>query len=220
VSDRPLGLLLFLPVPIVLALFTRAPFGLGASLLLGVALMLSHRLYARPFALARAARRCLWCGAAAREGPELELREPFGPTRWRTCSDAHADRLGRTLAWAGRHALFLRLGILGTLVAFLAVAALIAARTPGGFTAASGHLGPLAFADASALFRLGIAVTVLPLGWLASRTVAPEALPLAVPFPVHIQALIGTVWVLWLFRVVGIAWLAQGGLLLLARLAS
>jgi len=52
--DRLLGILLFLPVPVVLVLFTRAPLGVGISLALGVGLMLTHRLYARPFALARA----------------------------------------------------------------------------------------------------------------------------------------------------------------------
>lgn len=31
-----------------------------------------------------------------------------------------------------------------------------------------------------------------------------------VPFPVHIQALIGTWAVLWLFRLVGLVWLVQG----------
>ena len=29
------------------------------------------------------------------------------------------------------------------------------------------------------------------------------------PFPVHIQALIGTAVMLWLFRIVGVVWLVQ-----------
>ena len=60
--DRLLGVLLFLPVPVVLLLFTRMPLGVGESLALGVAITITHRFYARPFARSRADRRCLWCG--------------------------------------------------------------------------------------------------------------------------------------------------------------
>ena len=56
-------------------------------------------------------------------------------------------------------------------------------------------------------------ITVLPVGWLATRRRTDRkekgAAP-RVPFPVHIQALIGTVVVIWLFRLVGLAWLAMG----------
>ena len=43
--DRLLGLLLFLPVPLVLWLFTRQPLSTLASLAVGFALMATHRLY-------------------------------------------------------------------------------------------------------------------------------------------------------------------------------
>src|SRR5262249_48919652 len=76
--------LLFLPVPIVLVLFTQAPLGPGVSLALGIVLMLTHRLYARPYALARADSRCLWCAAAALDGPRLAVDEPPATTTWRT----------------------------------------------------------------------------------------------------------------------------------------
>lgn len=197
-ADRVLGILLFLPVPIVLFLFTRAPLGPLASLGLGVLLVATHRLYARPFALARAGRRCLWCGGAAGDGPALAVVEPLGPTTWRACREDHAARLRRVFGFAGRNAAFLRVGILGSLVAFLAVALL----------AGLGRAWPSAGADAVALFRGGVAVSVLPLGWLSAAR-GPEApSPAPVPFPLHIQALIGTWAVLWLFRLVGIAWLA------------
>ena len=195
--DRLLGLLLFLPVPIVLFLFTRAPFGVGASLALGVALMLSHRVYARPFALARSARRCLWCGRATVEGPAFDVEEPFGTTRWRACGEAHADRAHRFLEWAARHRRFLQVGILGTLAAFLVAGAVIA----------SGRVSATRYPDAVNAFRLAIAITVLPLGFLATRGRAQADSPLRPPFPVHLQALIGTWAVSWLFRVVGAAWL-------------
>ena len=78
-GDRTLGLLLFLPVPLALFLFTRFPLGPGPSLALGIGLVLSHRFYARPFALDRAARRCLWCGrSAGHDSPRIAVHEPGG----------------------------------------------------------------------------------------------------------------------------------------------
>jgi hypothetical protein len=215
------GVLLFLPVPIVLVLFTWQPFGAWASLGLGVAVMLTHRLYARPFALARAGTRCLWCGGPAGEGPQVDLHEPLGHTSWRACGVPHASLLVRTLGWAVRRARFLAVGILGTLALFLAFAV----------AASLGRPAWLEPADAVAFFRLGIALTVLPLGWLApesrpgpSRGLGPVSGPLEgprgrLPFPVHIQALLGTLWVLWLFRLVGLWWLVAALLHLARRLA-
>ena len=193
---RAAGLALFLPVPIVLFLFTQAPLGVVPSLVLGVALMATHRLYARPFALRHAGERCLWCGAAA-QGPWLALGEPFGETRWRGCSEDHAQRSAGVLAWAEARAALLKLGILGTLAVFL----------PTVLLAGLGRLGPLRFDDAVAFFRLGIALTVLPLSLLAPLARATSGGSLRSPFPLHIQALIGTGAVLWLFRLIGIVWL-------------
>jgi hypothetical protein len=218
--DRPSGLILFLPVPVVLFLFTQAPLGPVLSLVVGVALMATHRLYARPFALARAGRRCLWCGGAASpDGPELEVDEPsmgfadedrpVGATRWRACRDAHAARARRFLTWAGAHSRFVLVGILGSLVLFLALAGLAAFR-PG---------GALRHADAVNVFRLGIAATVLPLSTLGGREGAPGADRRRTPFPIHIQALIGTAAVIWLFRIVGAAWLVLSILYFARRLA-
>lgn len=207
-SDRLAGLLLFLPVPIVLFLFTQAPLGVVPSLLAGVLLVATHRLYARPFALERADRRCLWCGGVAGSGPALVLDEPFGTTRWRACSAIHADRLARVFAFAEAHRRALKLGILSTLLVFLVLIV----------PADHGRLGPLATGDLVAFFRGGIAVSVLPLGWLgASRARPPTGTP-RVPFPVHIQALLGTSAVLWLFRLVGSVWLALAVLHLTRRL--
>jgi hypothetical protein len=200
VRDRVVGLVLFLPVPIVLWLFTRLPLGVGASLAVGSLLVVTHRLYARPFALSGAVRRCLWCGAAAPDGTIVAIEEPLGHTRWRACAGGHADALARVLGFAERHALALRVGILGTLALFL----------PAALLAGASRLGALTVFDATALFRLGIAVTVLPLGWLGGRMGRAAAAPPRVPFPVHIQALVGTRVVLWLFRLVGLFWLVMG----------
>jgi hypothetical protein len=198
-ADRLPGAMVFLPVPLVLFLFTQAPLGPALSLALGVALMATHRLYARPFALARAERRCLWCGGAAGAGPELMVEEPLGVTRWRACGEGHAQRARRFIDWAGAHSRFVQVGILGTLAVFL-VLAVVAAVRPGW----------LRYADAVNLFRLGIAVTVLPLSTLGVRANPARSLSdrLRAPFPVHIQALIGSTAVVWLFRIVGTVWLA------------
>ncbi len=206
-SDRLIGILLFLPVPVVLGLFTRAPLGPEASVGLGVLLMATHRLYARPFALSRSGRRCLWCGAAAGDGPRLTLEEPSGASDWHACGAPHLERLARAFGTAWRWRWFLRAGILGSLALYLV----------GALFAMFGRLGPFTFADASAAFRLGVALTVLPFGWLAASLgpVVPGAV--RVPFPVHVQALVGTTVVLWLFRIVGAVWLVQVALLATSR---
>jgi hypothetical protein len=193
---RALGFLLFLPVPIVLWLFTRAPLGVAPSLGLGVVMMATHRLYARPFALARAGARCLWCGGAAGTGPRFEVEEPLGTTPWRACGAPHAERLARLLGWASAHARGLKLGILGSLVLFLPLA-LLAER---------GRLGPLDYADVVNLFRLAVALSVLTLAFRYGTAPAAEG-RLRSPFPIHIQALVGSAVVLWLFRLVGAVWL-------------
>jgi len=208
-GDRWAGVLLFLPVPLVLWLFTRQPLGPWASLGLGVLLVLTHRLYARPFALSRAGRRCLWCGSPAGEGPGVDVDEPFGRTSWRACGAAHASALARTLGWAAERSRLLAFGILGTLALFLCLSV----------AAALGRPAWLEAADAVAVLRLGVALTVLPFGWLAPLS-GPAGGPRGrLPFPLHIQALLGTLWVLWLFRLVGLWWLIAALLHLARRVA-
>ncbi|MCU0242558.1 MAG: hypothetical protein MUF51_09060 [Vicinamibacteria bacterium] len=191
------GLIVFLPVPLVLWLFNAQWFGLLPSLLLGIVLMATHRQYARPFALRHAERRCLWCGRAIPAGITLRVAEPMGASLWTTCGPDHTKYLRATLAAMARHALLLRIGVLGTLAVFLI----------GSLLCVWPFAAQRSAFDLGIFFRLGIAVTVAPLGWLAARTRAADDGELRVPFPLHIQALIGTYWVLWLFRIVGLAWL-------------
>jgi hypothetical protein len=210
VRDRLVGLLLFLPVPVVLALFTQLPLGVDASLGLGVLLMLSHRVYARPWALDRAGRRCLWCGGPAVSPGPIPLAEPLGETDWAACRSGHSSQARRFVGWAGRHRGLLSAGILGGLAVFLVLALL------------SGHglAGPVQPADAVNLFRFMVATSVLPLGWLGPGSPEPPPGRLAVPFPVHIQALVGSLAVAWLFRMVGLAWLALALRHVAVRLSS
>jgi hypothetical protein len=51
---------------------------------------------------------------------------------------------------------------------------------------------------------------VLPLGWLSSPADPPSPEAARLPFPLHIQALVGTAVVVWLFRLVGLLWLGLG----------
>jgi hypothetical protein len=244
---RITGILLFLPVPAVLLLYTRMPFGVAPSIAAGLALMMTHSLYARPWALRHATRRCLWCGgpvagdARSPARDALAVSDPRGTVNWCACDDEHRTSLIAMFRFANRHGALLRAGILGT-VAVSLVAAVLADR---------GWLGPFYVSDASAFFRLGVGLTVLPLGWLgprlgerhggASAPVGPaefrrggtgsagpgpgpgrtepaglgsrgteSADALNAPFPLHLAALIGVNAVLWLFRLVGLVWLAQG----------
>ena len=198
-GDRTLGLLLFLPVPLALLLFTRFPLGPGPSLALGIGLVLSHRFYARPFALDRAARRCLWCGrSAGHDSPRIAVHEPGGVTSWRACGPAHARRAASFFAWMDQWRRPVQAGILGSLLAYLAMT----------LARLTGPSLPWSLGDAVAVFQAGVALTVLPVGWIA--TLGKGALPgdpPRAPFPVHIQSLVGTMGVLWLFRLVGLAWL-------------
>ena len=205
---RLLGVLVFLPVPIVLFLLTRTPLGPLLSLGLGVLLVATHRLYARPFALSHALSRCLYCGKAALTGPEVAIQEPLGQTQWRLCSEGHADSLKRILSWAERNRTVLRIGIGGGTLAFLLASLALALE----------DLRPFESGDAVAVFRLVVALSVLPLSLLGPRSPIGEGVP-AAPFPVHIQALIGTWSVLWLFRIVGVFWLLLGTAHFVRRLA-
>ena len=67
---------------------------------------------------------------------------------------------------------------------------------------------PVPLAEATALFKLviGITVNVAAFGYLAKASRSP----LAVPFPVHNFFLLGVRNLLWIFRLVGIWWIWQG----------
>jgi hypothetical protein len=201
------------------------PFGVLPSVAAGLTLMMTHPLYARPWALHHASRRCLWCGGpatagtGASAGTALAVTDPRGTVSWSACSDEHRVSLVAMLQFAARHGTLLRVGILGTVTVSL-IAAILADR---------GRLGPFYVSDAKALFKLGVGLTVLPLGWLGprlgerngaastpagladlgrGRTESADAL--SAPFPLHLPALIGVNAVLWLFRLIGLIWLAQG----------
>lgn len=198
-GDRFIGILLFLPVPLVLWLFTRAPFGVGRSLAAGIVVMAVHRFVARPFALSRASRRCLWCGGPANRPIPVRVADPAGTVGWHACAPAHHDRLSATLGWVSQHRRFVAAGVGGAILTFL----------PFAWLAEAGLLGSLDYRDAVAWFKGLVAVTVLPIGWIAPRRAGRGPAELRLPFPAHIQALVGTLVVVWLFRLVGALWLVE-----------
>ncbi len=205
---RVAGIALFLPVPLVLWLFSFTPLGIPLSLTAGVLVMLTHPLYARPFALERKTRRCLWCGRETRDGTLLTVAEPQGETTWRVCCADHESRLRRFLGWAGRGRWLLRGAILGGLALLLVVTPL----------AGTGRLAPLVPGDGITSFKLLVALVVFPLGLLGPVAGPPSPGALRVPFPVHIQSLIGTCAITWLFRIVGAIWLLRSSIYVAQRL--
>jgi hypothetical protein len=202
------GLALFLFIPLVLFLFVAHPEPVAASLAAGVALMLGHRLLARPFMERVRGSRCIWCArvlgpAAARE--PVAVSDGSGGVALVACP-RHAPPARRLFAWLDRARLPLRLGIALPLLALLAALA----------AAAAGETAPLPLA--TDLFRLAIGVTVnvAALGpWLGAPAAAARA-----AFPLHNFTLLGARQLLWVLRLVGVWWIVAGGAGLARALAG
>jgi len=191
------GLLLFLFIPLVLFLFVAHPAPIGASLAAGVALMAGHRFLARPYMRRALAAKCLWCnrvlGEAAGETDALEIHS--GGAVWTArCCPGHRTAAARFLAFLESWAWPLRLGI------FLPLLLLLGALA----ATALGRTVPLG--TATDLFRLivGVTVNVAAWGYLGTR----ERAPARIPFPLHNFTLLGIRTLLWVFRLVGIWWIA------------
>lgn len=202
------GVALFLFIPVVLYLFVRHPEPLGASLVAGVALMLGHRFLARPYFLRARETKCIWCNrAGAPEGfaERIDVDSPGGPVRFAACA-GHGERARRFFVWADRLRLPLRLGIGVPLLLLLGALAATAA----------GRLAPVR--EATELFRLTIGLTV-NLGALGPFVAAAPGTPRAA-FPLHNFSLLGVAAILWIFRLVGIWWIAAAGAYWLGRLAG
>ena len=192
------GILLFAFIPLVLFLFLRQPLGPGASLALGLAVMLGHRFVAAPWMARHARLRCLWC--ARRSDPACSLEVRAGGRLWAmaACGEEHRLRTGRFLTFLDRLRVPIALGI------FIPLALLLG----GSLSSSLGH--PLMSHELNALqFRVAVATTVVAasVGYLAIRSPAGE---LACPFPLHNLFLIGIGNTLWVFRLVGTWWLVDG----------
>lgn len=202
------GLGLFLFIPLVLYLFVRHPEPVGASLALGVALMLGHRFVARPFMEQVRERRCLWCARVlATEEPRLgiEIATGEGSLPFVACPE-HEPLARRFFSWLDRMRVPLRLGIALPLLTLLAALLL----------AALGDPGPLAIV--TELFRLLVGLTV-HLAALGATLGAAAPTPRAA-FPLHNFTLLGVRNLLWIFRLVGVWWIVGGAAALYRLLAG
>ena len=200
VGDQALGLLLFLFIPVVLYLFVVHPEPVGRSLVAGVALMLGHRVLARPYMRRVAGRRCLWTGGSLvdhdTEAVELgTLGEPVAAQ----VRSRHAHDLRRFFTFVYRRRLPLRVGIFLPLLMLLGTLA----------AAAFDRADDTTVATATNVFRLVIGLTVnfAAWGWLTLREADVQV---RVPFPVHNFFLLGVRALLWVFRLVGIWWIWAG----------
>lgn len=191
------GVGLFGFIPLVLWLYVGHPEPLAASLVVGVALMLGHRLLARPYMHRVVSEKCLWCNAVPvgepAESVSLETGAGTLPAR---CCPGHGEPAARFFAALERFRWPLRLGI------FLPLLGLLAALTAATFGA--DRLLP----TATDVFRLVVGLTVNLAAWSYLWT-PPVARP-RVPFPAHNFFLLGVRALLWIFRIVGIWWIYVG----------
>ncbi|HYH45489.1 MAG TPA: hypothetical protein VEG34_07370 [Thermoanaerobaculia bacterium] len=211
------GIGLFLFIPLVLFLFVRHPAPVGLSLLMGVLLMLGHRRLARPYMLRALPAKCLWCNRVPPRGTGPGDQPEAGPQTGSTtgpevldlaagpevhhalCCPGHRRPAGHFFAWLAAGRLGFAAGI------FLPLLLLLGALA----AAALGERAPLA--TATALFQLvvGLTVNVAALGpWLGREPAPGTAIP--VPFPLHNFFLLGVRALLWIFRLVGVWWIAVG----------
>ena len=202
--DHAEGVALFLFIPLVLFLYVSRPEPMLVSLVAGLVLMFGHRLIARPYMQKVAPRLCLWTHrrldaghGEALETASIELHARAGVQEAR-CLAKHAQDVARFFTWIHKVRVVIAIGIFIPL-ALMLIAALVAAT---GRSMMSLDL-------ATAIFQLsvGITVNVASLGYLTVRQVDE---PLRVPVPAHNFFLLGIRTLLWIFRIVGVLWIARG----------
>ena len=198
------GVALFLFIPLVLFLFVRHPEPVGVSLAVGVALMLGHRLLARPYMERTLPLKCIWCNRLLTEAPDgrrsgetatLELRSGARVLHARCCT-GHRQPAAKFFTFLQAWRWPLRLGIFTPLLFLLVALAVSAAGQPA----------PIPLATAWFQLVVGATVNLAAFGYLA----ASEQAPLSVPFPAHNFFLLGIRNLLWIFRLVGLWWLWLG----------
>ena len=195
---RLAGVLLFLFIPLVLVLYLRMPLGPVASVPVGIAIMLAHRRAARPFMDRHLARRCFWCGAdLTGEGIPAPFRSRRETIEARCCTPEHAGRLAAFARAVAASRIVLAAAIVVPVLVYLANALM----APFG----RAFLAPEA---ARWTFKVPIAAAVVSLSFLWPLGRGSSRAP-AIDFPAHNLSLLGVSWTLWVFRVVGLFWLAS-----------
>jgi hypothetical protein len=202
------GLILFAFIPLVLILFLRQPIGAGPSLIVGTVIMLGHRFLAAPWMDRHATERCLWCGRAVTGGEMMTIAAGGRSWTLAVCGSAHRSLTGRFLTFVTNAHAPIAIGI------FVPLALLLV----GSLAAAAGR--PLLALEWNAWqFRVVVAFTVCSVSF-AYLTVRIPSEKLACPFPLHNFFLLGIRNTLWIFRVVGVWWLADGVVRLVRALAG
>jgi hypothetical protein len=198
------GVLLFLFIPLVLFLFVRHPEPVGLSLAAGVALMIVHRFLARRYLARVLPWKCVWCSRMLAEGPAGSTLELIsgGRTLHARCCPEHRKPASKFFTFLHTWRWPLRIGIFAPLLFLLTALAASAAGQPA----------PVTLATAWFKLVVGVTVNVAALGYFASG----EQPPLSVPFPVHNFFLLGVRNLLWVFRLVGLWWIWQGLVFVLA----
>lgn len=188
-----MGVLLFLFIPLVLFLYVRHPEPIWGSLIAGVALMMGHRLLARPYMERVLPLKCAWCNRVLppEGGETLDLGEIQA-----RCCPGHHEPAAKLFAFLDSWRWVLRAGIFVPLLLLLATLA----------SAAFGVEPPLEAVTAFFKLAIGITVNLAAFGYLF---VQPRS-PAAIPFPVHNFFLLGVRNLLWVFRLIGIWWIWQG----------
>lgn len=197
------GLLLFLFIPLVLFLFLQHPFGVPASFLIAILVMIGHRFVARPFFLRNAGERCFWC---ARTGnPREKIRVESGDTvAIDLCVGSCSSPARRFFDFALRYRALLRIGIFIPLIWYI-VTMLLNDYGIWSFPVVWNRF----------IFQFCIALTVVFVSFAfktGKETVEPEF-----PFPIHNLSLIGAKNTLLVFRYVGFWWLAASVYFLITR---
>lgn len=186
--------MLFLFIPLVLALFLKYPFGVLPSFGIAVAIMFVHRLIARRFFFQNSSKRCFWC--ASTKHPRSTLDVTSGEiVQIQLCTHRCFDRARKFFDFCFRYRNLLRMGIFLTLLWY--VVTMI--------------LNDLAIFQFPAewngfLFQFFIAFTVVSISfaYTSGHTIDQPVFP----FPIHNLFLIGARNTLLVFRYVGFWWLA------------
>jgi hypothetical protein len=189
------GGLLFLFIPVVLFLFVRHPQPIWLSLAAGIVLMLGHRALARPYMERVLPVKCVWCNRIPPAGPiETLILKTGGGDVTAQCCAGHRRPAAQYFSFLDRNRLVMRAGIFLPLLLLLITLGL----------AAAGKTMPVGTVTAIFQGVVGLTVNLAAFGYLWTQ----ERSPVEVPFPVHNFFLLGVKILIWIFRIVGIAWIA------------
>jgi hypothetical protein len=196
------GVLLFLFIPLVLILFLRYPFGVFLSFFIAIALMIAHRLIARPFFLKKVRSRCFWCGKTSKHRTSMEVNS----IKLEVCDRGCIYRTRKFLTFANRYKLSIRIGIFVPLLWYIVTMVL-------------NEIGIFSFPMEwnHFIFQFFIAITVVTISF--AYRFAPESQQSRFPFPLHNLFLLGARNTLLVFRYIGIWWLATNLYFLYVRLS-